>query len=353
MVVGILPERDAVEAGGRIAGHTAERQSAAGRHAQAVAVAKVHNRALAERFGEEPHLDREVATAELAVGIVVGGILPRHGTVHVGKIDGVELLQRFAPAAGHGHLHFHALHRRARGAVGYAARHGADALGKAHVGQFVVEDGAVVALVLHCDAVVVVDAWQGRLVGIEQIVFVAGDARQRFPGLALLLGTAALHDVGLGQWRPLLVDVPRQLHQTFVAALRGIEAVELRGLADGLQLGGIGVEHLAGDDAVNAVVVRVAGVQRLLGVGHARLRVYLVLRIVVLVGSAVLPLEGCLHIGGLKLVDGGFFVAHIDAELMAETLGIGIRGPGEDKAVRLLVHPEVVDGYRARGVHSD
>ena len=213
------------------------------------------------------------------------------------------------------------------------------------------EDGAVVALVFHDDTVVVVDARQGRLVGIEQIVFVAGDARQRLPCLALLLGAAALHDVGLGQWRPLLVDVPRQLHQAFVAALRGIEAVELRGLADGLQLGGIGVEHLACDDAVDAVVVRVAGVQRLLGVGHARLRVYLALRVVVLVGGAVLPLEGCLH--GLKLVDGVFFVAHIDAELMAETLGIGIRGPGEDKAVRLLVHPEVVDGYRARGVHSD
>ena len=355
MVVGILPERDAAEDGGGTAGHRDERESAACRHAQSGAVAKVGNRALAERFGEEPHLQGEVATGELfrCVALFFNRVLPRHSTVHVGEIDGVELLKCLAPAAGHGHLHFHVLHRRARGAVGYAARHGANALGKAHVGQLVVEDGAVVALVLHDDAVVVVDARQGRLVGIEQIVFVAGDARQRLPCLALLLGAAALHDVGLGQWRPLLVDVPRQLHQTFVAALRGIEAVELRGLADGFQLGGIGVEHLVADDAVDAVVVRVAGIQRLLGVGHARLRVYLVLRVVVLVGGAVLPLEGCLHIGGLKLVDGDFVVAHIDAELMAETLGIGIRGPGEDKAVRLLVYTEVVDGHRARGAHRD
>ena len=147
--------------------------------------------------------------------------------------------------------------------------------------------------------------------------------------------------------------MPRQFHRAFIDALRGIERVELGSLANCLLTDGIGVEHGVANDTLYAIVTGTAGAQRLLGIGHARRGVHLVLPVGVLVGGAVLPAEGTLIVGRREGVDGVFLVVDVDAELVAEALGIGIGSPGEDDAVRQLLCLEVVDGHRARGVHGD
>ena len=54
MVVLVLAQRDAVEGSGT--GAVVESQLSGGCHAYVNAVAKAHNLAIAERFGEQPHL---------------------------------------------------------------------------------------------------------------------------------------------------------------------------------------------------------------------------------------------------------------------------------------------------------
>ena len=110
----------------------------------------------------------------------------------------MELLQAFTLAAGHIHHHLYTLHGGARRAVSYTSGHSASALGKTDVADFAVDFGAVGAFVFYGDAVVVVDAWRRRLIGIDQIVIIARKAGERLPRLVFLLGTSALHDVGLG-----------------------------------------------------------------------------------------------------------------------------------------------------------
>ena len=354
VIIDILLEHDAIE------GLAVEGQTATGCHAQADAVAEVHNRAFVEQLRVEPHLHGELAGGELFISVVLARgllvasnrVLPRHCTAHVGEVHGVELLQLVTLGAGHGHHHIDTLHRRTCRAVGYAARHGAGALGEAYAGHFVAEDRAVVAFVLHGDAVVVVNAGQCRLVGIEQIVFVARQAGQHLPCLLLLFGTASLHDVGLGIEGALLVHMPRQLHRSLIAPLRGIERVELCSLADGLRVDGHGVEHSVANDTLYAVGLGGAGVQRLLGIGHARLRVNLVLSVAVLVSGSVLPLQQVLHVGGCECVDGVLLAIDIDTELVAEAFGIGIGGPCKHDAVGLLFHLQVAHGHFTRGVDS-
>ena len=263
------------------------------------------------------------------------------------------LLGLVALAVGHRHRHIDTLHGSARRTVGYAARHRSGALGEADVGHVAIDDGAVVAFVLNGDAVVVVDARLRRLVGIEQILFAARQACQRLPCLTFLLGAPTLNDVGLGLGVALQVDVPRQFHRAFIDALRSIERVELRALANSLLTDVIGVEHGVAYDTHYAIGSGGAGTQRLLGIGHARRGVHLVLPVGMLVGGAVLPAHGGLVVSRREGVDGFALIVHVDAELVAETLGIGIGSPGEDDAVRQLLRLEVVDGHRAGGVHGD
>ena len=66
-----------------------------------------------------------------------------------------------------------------------------------------------------------------------------------------------------------------------------------------------------------------------------------------LVGGAVLPAEGGLHVRRCEGVDGRFVVTHIDAELIAKAGSIAVGGPDEDDAVGLTLHLDVVHRYRA------
>ena len=147
--------------------------------------------------------------------------------------------------------------------------------------------------------------------------------------------------------------MPRQFHRAFIDALRSIERVELRALANSLLTDVIGVEHGVANDTLYAIGSGGAGTQRLLGIGHARRGVHLVLPVGVLVGGAVLPAHGTLVVGWREGVDGVFLVVDVDAELVAEAFGIGVGIPGEDDAVRQLFYLEVLDGHRAGGVHGD
>ena len=147
--------------------------------------------------------------------------------------------------------------------------------------------------------------------------------------------------------------MPRQLHRALVDTLRGIERVEPGSRANCLLTDGVGVEHGVANDTLYAIISGIAGAQRLLGIGHARRGVHLVLPVGVLVGSTVLPAHGTLVVGWREGVDGVLLVVNVDAELVAEALGIGVGSPGEDDAVRQLFRLEVLDGHRAGGVHGD
>ena len=94
----------------------------------------------------------------------------------------------------------------------------------------------------------------------------------------------------------------------------------------------------------------VAGVQRLLNVWDTIL-VNAILAVVVLIGSAVYPLEYTLHVLGRDGVDGRCLVVNVDAELVAPALGKLVRGPGEHDAVGIAPRFCIVNGHLARGVH--
>ena len=263
----------------------------------------------------------------------------------------MELLQVTALRTILCHHHLNALHRRARRAIGDATSHCTRAFGKTDVGNVVADDCTVRTLVLHSYTVVVIDTWQGCLVGIEQILLGARHTCQSLPRLAFLFGAAALHDVGLDQNRALLIDAPRQFHRAFVHALRGIKAVEQCAVADGLRVDIIGVEHHVIDDALYAIGQRSAGIQRLLSIGHTCFRVNLVLSVGVLVGGTMLPTEAGLHVRSLERVDGILLAAHIDTELVAEALCIAVGRPGEHDAVVQLLHQEIVHWHSTDGAH--
>ena len=145
--------------------------------------------------------------------------MPRHGTIGVGEIHGVELLQVVTRGIGHPHYHINTLHCRARRAVGNTASHGAGTLGESDGGDFLVDNGTVVASVLHSDAIVVINTRQGGFVGIEQVVVNARHTGQRLPGFVFLFGAATLDNVGLGHNGALRIDVPGELHRAVVGAL--------------------------------------------------------------------------------------------------------------------------------------
>ena len=326
-----------------------------GRHVQSNVTTEVNNPAVAEHFGEQPHLEGEVVGREILIGIAWGRVLPRHSTIGFGEIHGVELLQVVTRGIGHSHYHIDALHRRTRRAVGNTASHGAGTLGESDSGDFIVDNGTVVALVLHSDAIVVINTWQGSFVGIEQVVVVARHAGQRLPGFVLLFGAATLDNVGLGHNGTLGIDVPGELHRAVVDALRGINLLEQRTLADGLHANGVLVELLIAvlvlDGAYDAIVRRLASIERLLGVGDARLLVDLVLTVGVLVSSAVLPAEFGLHVGWRDGAGRVLLVVHINLESVAEAFGITIRFPGEHDAVVETLRRQVIDGHHACGAH--
>ena len=91
----------------------------------------------------------------------------------------------------------------------------------------------------------------------------------------------------------------------------------------------------------------IAGVQRLLGIGNARILVNLVLAVVVFIGGTVLPTELGLHGRGLQFVCGILLIVDVYPELIAKALGITVRRPGKYKTVVLLLHHKIVYWYRA------
>ena len=145
--------------------------------------------------------------------------------------------------------------------------------------------------------------------------------------------------------------MPRKFHHALIHALCGIEVVEQCAVADGFRVDVIRVEHLVADDTLYAVGRGIAGVQRLLGVGHACLLIDLVLTVAVLVSGAVLPAEGGLHVRRREGIDGSLIVAHIDTELVAKAGGIAVGCPGEDDTVGLTLHLDVVHRHRTHGAH--
>ena len=206
MVVAFLPKKDAFESmRGRA---VAERQMTIGRHAQTGVATEARYPTVAERLRIEPQLYREVAVEQF-VRVVFIRVLPCHGSGRIGEIDGVVLLRVFALAVRHRHHHFDTLHRRTRRTVGDTSRHGTGTLGKTDVGGFTIDDAAVGTFVLNSDAIVIVNARQCGLIGIEQILLVARQARQRLPCFILLFRTTALDDIGLGINRTLLIHLPR------------------------------------------------------------------------------------------------------------------------------------------------
>ena len=249
-------------------------------------------------------------------------------------------------------LHIHIGHRAARCAEGDAAAHRARGLREADVGNVFTDGVAVFALILYRHLVVVIDARQRRVVGVHQVVLVARCTVERHPRLVILLCPPSLHDVGLGSGVALLVHVPLQLHRAGVGSLRGIQRVEQRTGADGSLVQQYrSAEHLIADNALNAVVVRLTGVQRLLGVVDGS--VHAALPVSVLVGSTVLPSEARLLVCRSDGIDRLRLVIDINLELVAPVGRIAVGGPSEDNAVIQAIVFYVIYWHGARGVHRD